>query len=63
MIFLVVSKDILDLHSLVNVAECGLKRTFLLLSSELFLSTGSFSKTSTHQKLYFHLVFYLNHLL
>ena len=34
------------MHSLVNVAECGLSKTFLLLIKGLFLSIGSFSKTS-----------------
>jgi len=31
----VVSKDILDLHSFVNVAECGLNKTFLFDSRGL----------------------------
>ena len=37
---------ILEVHSFVKVAECGLKITFLFFNKGLFISIGSFEKTS-----------------
>ena len=41
-IFFVVSMDILDLHSFVKVAECGLSNTSLFFNRGLSLFMGSF---------------------
>ena len=44
--FLVVSIAILDMHSSVNVAECGLNKTLLFFNKGLSKLIGSFTNTS-----------------
>ena len=44
--FLVVSIAILDVHSSVNVAECGLNKTLLFFNKGLSKFIGSFTNTS-----------------